>query len=436
MDIPVWLYKTVACVVITALTALTCCMVSKEKIRPGTFLKVFGILGGMLTINMFILPNDSPFRMVFAVIGALLCYYFVYGMRGRKLILFSFLLMLIEFSGDIASGMVFFRLFDSDAIAAMRYMTSPTTVLLQAACGSVMVLFGCLYRLLDALYSKRRSHSKAASQVGYLLRPVGMLGIICFIFAKTLYSTTQTDQVARFLQILPDLIIMTLLLLIGVSYVLQDIRSYQQSQENKTLLHQQSLQSLLLHDTRVFRHNISNLLYGFQGTLLSGDLTAIRQYYDHMTASLQMINNENVVALKRLPSQAVSTLLLNKIRQAGEEKIPFYATVSEDIRWFGLRDEEMAQVLGVLVDNAVEAARSATAPFVSFEARNNEENALCIVIRNTYNPETTPSFGPTTKQGHDGLGLVSVRSIVKKHGNVLFNIYVRGRYVEASLVCY
>lgn len=435
MDIPVWLYQSLACLTIALLTTLTCCIVSGEKIRLATFLKVFGILGGMLIINIFILPNDSPYRMMFAVIGAFLCYYFVYGMRRQKLFLYSFLLMLIEFSGDIASGMVFFRLFDSEAIADMRYLTAPSTVFLQFSCGSVMVFFACIYRLVTALISKKRALIRVGAQVGYLLRPVAMMGIICFIFAKTLYGSSQTDQIERFLHILPDLIIMVILLLIGVSYVLQDIRSWQQIQENKTLLHQQSLQSLLLQDTRVFRHNISNMLYGFQGILLSGNLTAIQAYYDHMVQTCQMINNENVVALKRLPSQAVSTLLLHKIQKANEDGIPFYATVSEDIQWGGLKDEEMTQVLGVLLDNALEAARHSSAPYVSFEATH-VDNALSITIRNTYNFSETPSFSLSTKQGHDGLGLKSVRKILKKRSNVLFNLYTRGRYVEANLMCY
>lgn len=435
MQIPVWLFQSLACITIIFLTSLTCCIVSGEKLRVITFLKNFGILGSILTVNMFILPHESPFRMLFAVVGALLCYYFVYHMKGRKLILYSFLLMLIEFSGDICTGMVFFQMFDSETIASMRYMTSPCTIVLQAACGSVMVFFACFYRMIHALFRKKRSCSGRNAQVGYLLRPLAMLGIICFIFAKSLYSTSQTNQIERFFHILPDMLIMAMLLFIGVSYMLQDIRSYQQKQENQTLLHHQSLQSLLLQETREFRHNISNMLYGFQGILLSGDLSAIQAYYDHMIKTCQMINNENVVALKRLPSQAVSTLVLHKIQMANEERIPFYATVSEDIRWANVRDEEMTQVLGVLLDNALEAARQSKAPFVSFEAKNTD-NALSITIRNTYDFQQLPSFTSSTKQGHDGLGLKSVQRLLKKRNNILFNLYTRGRYVEASLMCY
>ena len=42
----------------------------------------------------------------------------------------------------------------------------------------------------------------------------------------------------------------------------------------------------------------------------------------------------------------------------------------------------------------------------------------------------------STKPGHEGLGLASIRDMLKKKPNVLFNIYPRGRYMEASLICY
>ena len=37
------------------------------------------------------------------------------------------------------------------------------------------------------------------------------------------------------------------------------------------------------------------------------------------------------------------------------------------------------------------------------------------------------------KPGHEGLGLSSVRKLVKKDRHMIFNIYPSGRYVEANL---
>ncbi|MBR6752621.1 MAG: GHKL domain-containing protein [Clostridia bacterium] len=429
-----FLYAFASLLVICALTTLTCCLVSGEPIRLKTFMKVFGILWLVLIINIFTLDMDSPLKMIFAVLGILASYLLIYRFRGRKLILRTFTAMAIEFGGDMFTGFAFLNLFDSQTVAAMRYMTEPSTILLQAVCGGSMVCFAMLYRMILAFFQHRRINL----HLGYLLRPAFLMGIVCMVYVNAFRHATQTDQVLRFQQMLPDFIIAFLLLVIGVTYVLQDIRAYKQAEENKSLQHQQELQNIILQDTRVFRHNISNLLYGFQGTLLSGDLDAIKAYYENMTTTCQMINNENVSALQRVPSAAVSTLLLHKVHAASEEKLPMFITVDEDTRWFGFRDEEMVQVLGILLDNAMEAARESAAPFVSFEARN-VEDALSITIRNTCGGEEMPVFTSemaSSKEGHEGLGLKSLRKIIKKHNHILFNLYTRGRYVEASLMIY
>lgn len=429
-----FLIRALSYFTINFLTALTICIVSAKPLRFRPFLATFGILFVLLMVNVLFLPVSSPLRMVFAMVGIIVVYLVVYRFSVRKTILTSFIALAIEFGGDIITGTTFLSLFSSDTIGAMRNITAPSAILLQAVCGVTMVALALLYRMFLAWFQ----HRKINQNVGYLLRPFFLMVIICMIYFNAFRHATQADENARFLQMLPDFLIAVMLMIIGVTYMLQDIKAYKQAQENKNLQHQQSLQATLLQDTRVFRHNISNMLYGFQGTLLSGDMAAVEAYYKTMTESCQLINNENVLALKRLPSAAVSTLLLHKIHAANEQKIPFYANVQENIDWFGLKDDEMVQILGVLLDNALEATKEAAAPMVIFDARN-EEDALSITICNTYPKGELLMFTPdmtSTKEGHEGLGLKSVHTLLQKHSNVLLNIYTRGRYVEASLMIY
>lgn len=355
-------------------------------------------------------------------------------MRGSQLFLKTFAMLMCAFGGDIISGALMLKLLDSETIAVMRAMSGPSTLVLQCVVGAGVVLLSLLYRGGSMLLAHFRQHQR----FGYLLRPLAMLVIVIILFARALQSVNSTDQVERLALLLPDFLIILLLFAIGITYAAQDIRSYNQAKENQQLLHQQSLQSLLLNDTRIFRHNISNMLYGMQGTLLSGDVSAIEAYYRRMVEQCQMINNENVVALKRLPSMAVSSLLLNKVQQANASRIPFYITVDEAISWRGLRDSEMTQVLGVLLDNALEAASESNSPYVAFEACSTN-GALSIIIRNTYRPGEPPVLTPnppSTKAGHEGVGLHSLQRIFARNPNVLFNLYTYGRYVEASLLCY
>lgn len=413
---------------------------SGMKFRWRTFLLSVGIMASEAVITLLFFGADSPFKMWLMAGMVLLINFAVYRFRGRKLLLQSFVSLLVTFCADVIAGLVCISLFDEQTIADMRYMTSPVTYILQGCAGGMMILLALVWRGGTYLMRNRRM----LARISYILRPVLMLTVICALFVHALSDLGGGDQRERLGQILPDFIVIALLLITGVTYVAQDIQHFQQLQRNRELLHQQSLQELLLQDTRVFRHNISNMLYGLQGTLLGGDIDALNAYYRRMIEACQLINNENVVALKRIPSLAVSSLLLNKIQQANAARIPFFCTVEEELLWRGLRDDEMTQLLGVLIDNAMEAAAEANAPYVSFEARNvggtdSDGNALSIVIRNTYREGEPPVFTPdmpSTKPTHEGLGLRSVHQMLRHRRNVLFNIYAHGRYVEASVICY
>lgn len=424
--------SVLAFTIITLLICTSVHIVSGRKLtlRVGLTLMLIQCLWAG-TVLLF-MDSDSPVKMVVIILVILASYAFAYGMRGSELVLKTFTALMCTFGGDILAGMYMLSAYDSETILAARTMSEPITIQMQLITGGSMILLALCARCLANLRRMRQSG------VGYLLRPLLLLLIVGGLFARAMVNLSGGDQTERLQQALPDFIFIILLLAVGITYIRQDVRFFQQAQENQQLLHQQSLQSLLLEDTRIFRHNAANMIYGLQGTLLSGDAEAVSTYYRQMVEQCQLINNENVVALRRIPSLPVTTLLVNKLSLASQQRIPFIVTVSEDVKWRTLRESDLTQMLGVMLDNALEAAAGSAAPYVAFEACN-VDGALSLTVRNTCPPGEMPVFGediPSTKPGHSGLGLKSLRRMAARHRNVLFNIYPVGRYVEASLTIY
>ena len=381
-------------------------------------------------ISSFLNP-DSPFKFLFTCIFIVMLNAFLFRLRGRQLIIRAFEALLVSFIGDIVGGIVGVSFFTSEQIVEMRFVLGPLTYLLQLLSGGSILISAVVWHVIRSVIV----NSSVRQRIGYLIRPLLMLGVTCALFAKALLTMPDADQLTRLKYLLPDFVMIVLLLICCVTYAAQDIRHYQQLLQNQRLLHQQSLQELLFQDMRLFRHNISNMLYGLQGMMLGDDVQALRAYYQRMVENCQIINNENVVALRRIPSVPVSALLLNKVQQANGCDIPFFVTVEERIAWGGLGDDKMTQVVGALVDNAIEAAMASDAPYVAFEA-GNKDGMLVLTVRNTYSGEP-PVFTDSiisSKEGHEGLGLKSVRRIVRHTRSGVFNIYTRGRYVEASVM--
>ena len=420
-------------VIISAFISLSTFIVCAAKVSPRKFLITLCLHFLWSIIVIGIGNADSPYKLaltIFAMTGQ--C--FIIGFRGLQLLLKTFISILCSFGGDICGGIIMLTFFESGAIEQARAMNGPFALLLQIVVGGSMLFCALLYRGISRLFRIHIHRHKA----GYLLRPLLLLLVNAALFGRAISHLSEGDQAERLQQVLPDFVIIIFLLCIGITYIIQDIRFYRQIKENQLLTQQQSLQALLLKDTRTFRHNIANMLYGMQGTLLSGEVGAIRAYYDQMVEECQLINNENVIALKHIPSPAVGALLLNKLQEANKQHIPFYITVGAQVHWSGLRDNDLTQLLGILVDNALEAAAESAAPHVALEI-SGQNGVFSLIVRNSYHgdpPVINPTCAVSTKAGHDGLGLHSINRILRRYRNVLFNIYTIGRYVEASLLCY
>lgn len=251
-------------------------------------------------------------------------------------------------------------------------------------------------------------------QLGFYLlrvaRPAFLLATIVILYVRNMKRIVALDEMSRGSVLVPEYAIMGVLLLLGASYIVQDIRYAQQQKRNQTLEQQQETQDILLRETRMFRHNVANMLYGLQGTILTRDFDSIWSYYQKIAEKCAVINNENIIALRRVPSMAVNALMVQKLQTANEKNIPFYVYTDEALSWRNARDSVICQILGVLIDNAMEAAQEADASYVSLEAHN-VPKGIEIVVRNTWRQQETDFLYQqqctSTKPGHEGIGLSS-----------------------------
>ena len=88
---------------------------------------------------------------------------------------------------------------------------------------------------------------------------------------------------------------------------------------------------------------------------------------------------------------------------------------------------EFARILGILLDNAIEASSECDEKIINLVFREDAKNSRqLIILENTYKNkaiDTEKIFekGITEKENHTGLGLWEVRKIVKKTRNT--NLY-------------
>lgn len=307
----------------------------------------------------------------------------------------------------------------------------------------VMVTVGCIYiwrkyvkgRLFDYLSSNRQ-------KVQYILiyaRFVMFLIVLARIHSSSeayYYLTLEENRMVSTEYVRAALMFFVLVAIV-VSYFAQDLKYLSQLKRNDTLERQKAVSDALLSNLRSFRHNMVNILYGFEGVILSGNRERIAQYYQEMTQRCALVNNENIVALERVANSSVNSVLIHALDRARENQLPCNLYVQKDIRVdCRMANSDLSEVLGVLVDNAIEAAMQATVQFVSIEMRN-VDKSLEILIKNTYDGQVTESDlyrGRSSKKEHMGQGLKSSYEVLDRQKTAFLNFRISGQYVQAQLL--
>ncbi len=119
----------------------------------------------------------------------------------------------------------------------------------------------------------------------------------------------------------------------------------------------------------------------------------------------------------------IYNLLTSKYHEAEAKDIKVNMTFLLDLNTLKMKIYEFARILGILLDNAIEASSECDEKIINITFRNDSKNnRQLITIENTYqnkNIDTEKIFekGVSEKENHTGLGLWEVRKIIKKNNN-------------------
>ena len=354
--------------------------------------------------------------------------------------------MLSELLAELINSYIYVQLFPDACILvhiadSEQYFVdpafAPTIIVIDCITHSILLTI-----FLFARRMRRDASSISASAHIYQLR-IGFMSLIilaililsAYLFNRYTvnYLSLSANSIAPILasHVLPVLLLFT--------FFWQIIMQYRLYVDNKALEAKNRAYQSVLDGTREFRHNITNMIYGLEGVLMTEDIAAIRSYYGDMAKRCLLTNNENAVALSRVTDPVLTALLLRKLDAAAKMQLPVYVSADEDFSFNALPSPRLAEVLGVLLDNALEGAERSEGAQLNIVLRKtpafNE-----ILIANTFAKDADLSFlsgeAKSAKPGHQATGLASARRILHRYPEVCFNQYLQGRFIETSLCRY
>lgn len=214
-------------------------------------------------------------------------------------------------------------------------------------------------------------------------------------------------------------IIMTVLIL-GLIYRWKKEIEYRQRMERKLELYDMHKGPMrqMADDVRKRQHGFDNHLQ----TMISMHYTT--DDYEHLAEEQMkycniMIENGRYHCLLECNWPVVMGFLYSKFLGAEDKGIKVYASVKIAGPTDKIPEYVMAEVLGILLDNAIEALDGVEEPVIYFTM--DETEGFCVEIGNPtvkiFNKEIGQMFhrGYTTKRGHMGLGLYKLAEYSKKY---------------------
>lgn len=184
-----------------------------------------------------------------------------------------------------------------------------------------------------------------------------------------------------------------------------------------------------LHDNiRGFKHDFNNIVQAIGGYISSNNMEALKLYYNDLLADCQINNNLSGLDPEAVNNPAIYSLLTDKYYKASKLDVTIELTILIDLSHLKIKDYELTRILGILLDNAIEASSKSKDRKVNIIfSKDKKVDRNLIIIENTYenkniNLDKIFEKGYTSKDCTDknshGLGLWEVQKFIKKRDNL------------------
>ncbi len=219
------------------------------------------------------------------------------------------------------------------------------------------------------------------------------ISLLCY-FSISLYSLTRMAK------------------LITTTLELQSAEEY-----NKSL-------SVLYDTVKGFKHDFDNIVSTINGYIETDDMDGLKSYFIKFQTDCQRTNNIAKLNPSIINNPGIYSLLNSKYHKADKLGIQINLDFFIDLNDLNIDTYEFSRILGILLDNAIEAASECKNKIINIKFRNEQNsNRHTVIISNTYinkdvNIQDIFSKGKTNKSNHSGLGLYEVNQYINKNNDL------------------
>lgn len=223
--------------------------------------------------------------------------------------------------------------------------------------------------------------------------------------------------------------------------LLQNQQLALQQQEQEITREYMTQMEDLYQDMCSFRHDYKNILSTMEYYMEHKELDKLEEYFrQEILPTASSLPGQDFILgrLTQVQVTPIKSLLCSKLCSCQNKQIPFTLSIPKPVTHFPMDVLSLSQILGILLDNAMEAALQTEKPYLEIILLPQEEH-IYIEIKNTTLPLTVPISelsrrGFSTKKGHTGLGLHTIQKLLAPLEHVQFSLEVQDTIFSAKLI--
>ena len=198
----------------------------------------------------------------------------------------------------------------------------------------------------------------------------------------------------------------------------------------------------LIDESRELRHDYKNLIATISGFIEEGDMDHLKEYFEQNIRNTWVDLDKKSKAwqsVKDLQPPELKGIIYEKVLKAvaagvNIRVIPDYEL---NIQYKAMKD--LCRILGILIDNAIEAAGETNEKSVDIRMMH-MEYGYQIIIQNTYftKPDLVHLYqkGYSTKGENRGLGKYYAREMILDHEELEFEFEIQEHFTYTYVVIY
>lgn len=168
------------------------------------------------------------------------------------------------------------------------------------------------------------------------------------------------------------------------------------------------------------RHDYNFHVQTLQGLLQKKDYSACEEYLNELLADSIEMNN-----ILPVSDAAISALIFSFKNKAEQKKIDIEILIENDLSKVATSVYETNKIIGNLLQNAMDETEKLQDKSYGIKLSTLKRGEFCIIsVSNKTekeNPMGTYQVGHSTKNGHEGIGIASVRAILDRCGGVIYS---------------